>query len=70
VQFIQLVSNQLKAVTHRKAAYTVLEIECAHCAGFMIGKYKKYRNLLQTPRKIGLEKMLESSVAKLLSDHQ
>lgn len=53
-----------------KAVCTVLEIECAHGAVFVAGRYNKYsRNLPQTPWIIDGERKLESSVEELISDH-
>uniref|UniRef100_A0A8C5ZRS7 tRNA pseudouridine(55) synthase n=1 Tax=Marmota marmota marmota TaxID=9994 RepID=A0A8C5ZRS7_MARMA len=53
-----------------KAVCTVLEIECAHGAVFVAGRYNKYsRNLSQTPWIIDGERKLESSVEELISDH-
>ncbi|XP_048208824.1 tRNA pseudouridine synthase Pus10 isoform X3 [Perognathus longimembris pacificus] len=53
-----------------KTVCTVLEIECAHGAVFLAGRYNKYsRNLPQTPWIIGGERKLESSVEELISDH-
>uniref|UniRef100_A0A2K5DHM6 tRNA pseudouridine(55) synthase n=1 Tax=Aotus nancymaae TaxID=37293 RepID=A0A2K5DHM6_AOTNA len=53
-----------------KAICTVLEIECAHGAIFVAGRYNKYsRNLPQTPWIINGERKLESSVEELISDH-
>ncbi|KAM5249994.1 tRNA pseudouridine synthase Pus10 isoform 2-T5 [Hipposideros larvatus] len=52
-----------------KAVCTVLEIECAHGAVFVAGRYNKYsRNLPQTPWIIDGERKLESSVEELISD--
>ncbi|XP_036291316.1 tRNA pseudouridine synthase Pus10 isoform X2 [Pipistrellus kuhlii] len=53
-----------------KAVCTVLEMECAHGAVFVAGRYNKYsRNLPQTPWIIDGERKLESSVEELISDH-
>uniref|UniRef100_A0A2R8ZVY3 tRNA pseudouridine synthase Pus10 n=1 Tax=Pan paniscus TaxID=9597 RepID=A0A2R8ZVY3_PANPA len=53
-----------------KAVCAVLEIECAHGAVFVAGRYNKYsRNLPQTPWIIDGERKLESSVEELISDH-
>ncbi|XP_036852531.2 tRNA pseudouridine synthase Pus10 isoform X2 [Manis javanica] len=53
-----------------KAVCTVLEIECAHGAVFVAGRYNKYaRDLPQTPWIIDGERKLESSVEELISDH-
>ncbi|KAM9601452.1 tRNA pseudouridine synthase Pus10 isoform 1-T2 [Trichechus inunguis] len=53
-----------------KAVCTVLDIECAHGAVFVAGRYNKYsRNLPQTPWIIDGERKLESSVEELISDH-
>ncbi|XP_039743002.1 tRNA pseudouridine synthase Pus10 isoform X1 [Pteropus medius] len=53
-----------------KAVCTVLEIECAHGAVFVAGRYNKYsRNLPQTPWIIDGERKLESSVGELISGH-
>ncbi|XP_012877998.1 PREDICTED: putative tRNA pseudouridine synthase Pus10 isoform X2 [Dipodomys ordii] len=53
-----------------KTVCTVLEIECAHGAVFVAGRYNKYsRNLPQTPWIIDGERKLESSVEELISDH-
>ncbi|XP_074188123.1 tRNA pseudouridine synthase Pus10 isoform X2 [Rhinolophus sinicus] len=53
-----------------KAVCTVLEIECAHGAVFVAGRYNKYsRNLPQTPWIIDGERKLESSVGELICDH-
>ncbi|XP_063085534.1 tRNA pseudouridine synthase Pus10 isoform X1 [Cavia porcellus] len=53
-----------------KAVCTVLEIECAHGAVFVAGRYNKFsRNLPQTPWIIDGERKLESSVEELISDH-
>ncbi|XP_023367872.1 putative tRNA pseudouridine synthase Pus10 [Otolemur garnettii] len=53
-----------------KAVCTVLEIECAHGAVFVAGRYNKYsRNLPQTPWIIDGERKLESSVEELISHH-
>uniref|UniRef100_K7EEN0 tRNA pseudouridine synthase Pus10 n=1 Tax=Ornithorhynchus anatinus TaxID=9258 RepID=K7EEN0_ORNAN len=53
-----------------KAVCTALEIQCAHSAVFVAGRYNKYsRNLPQTPWIIDGERKLESSVEELISDH-
>ncbi|XP_036190348.1 tRNA pseudouridine synthase Pus10 isoform X2 [Myotis myotis] len=53
-----------------KAVCSVLEMECAHGAVFVAGRYNKYsRNLPQTPWIIDGERKLESSVEELISDH-
>ncbi|KAB1266822.1 putative tRNA pseudouridine synthase Pus10 [Camelus dromedarius] len=53
-----------------KAVCTVLEIECAHGAVFVAGRYNKYsRNLPQTPWIIDGQRKLESSVEELISEH-
>ncbi|KAM5227610.1 LOW QUALITY PROTEIN: tRNA pseudouridine synthase Pus10 [Ctenodactylus gundi] len=53
-----------------KAVCTVHEIECAHGAVFVAGRYNKYsRDLPQTPWIIDGERKLESSVEELISDH-
>ncbi|CAH7003915.1 Pus10 [Phodopus roborovskii] len=53
-----------------KTVCTVLEIECAHGAVFVAGRYNKYsRNLPQTPWIIDGERKMESSVEELISDH-
>ncbi|XP_061024745.1 tRNA pseudouridine synthase Pus10 isoform X1 [Eubalaena glacialis] len=53
-----------------KAVCSVVEIECAHGAVFVAGRYNKYsRNLPQTPWIIDGERKLDSSVEELISDH-
>ncbi|XP_036604633.1 tRNA pseudouridine synthase Pus10 isoform X1 [Trichosurus vulpecula] len=51
-----------------KAFCSAVEIECAHGAVFVAGRYNKYsRNLPQTPWIIDGERKLESSVEELIS---
>ncbi|XP_066863656.1 tRNA pseudouridine synthase Pus10 isoform X2 [Kogia breviceps] len=53
-----------------KAVCSVVEIECAHGAVFVAGRYNKYsRNLPQTPWIIDGERKMDSSVEELISDH-
>ncbi|XP_074062857.1 tRNA pseudouridine synthase Pus10 isoform X2 [Macrotis lagotis] len=52
-----------------KAFCSAVEIECAHGAVFVAGRYNKYsRNLPQTPWIIDGERKLESSVEELISN--